>query len=140
MVYTEEELKAKTVKARLAQQQQQQRVVSQPEPAAFRNADKKTCNDVQDLKEIARELGAAAGGRKDELILSILTAQGAGGAEELDDGLGDAGDDLVGGAEPAGAAAPAAAAEGKHAAIVFSLQKQEVRRFLWMQGHAIRCT
>lgn len=85
---------------------------------------------VQDLKEIARELGAPAGGRKDELIAAILAQAGVGGAEELDDGLGDAGEDLLGGTGAAGAAAgtPAApaAADGKHAAIVFSLQKQEV--------------
>lgn len=85
---------------------------------------------LQDLKELARELGAPAGGRKEELVSAILAAQGtpeaAAGAEELDDGLGD---DIVDGAGAAGAAggpAPATAAEGKHAAIVFALEKQQV--------------
>lgn len=87
---------------------------------------------VQDLKEIAKEIGAPAGGKKDELIAAILAVSGADG---LDDGLGDAADDIIddpAAAEPAaGSGAPVAAAEaaapGKHASIVFALDKPQVR-------------
>jgi hypothetical protein len=85
---------------------------------------------LQDLKEIAKELGVPAGGKKDELIAAILAASGA---DDIDDGLGDAGDDLIGetavaapAAGNATAAAAAPEADGKHASIVFALEKQQV--------------
>lgn len=97
---------------------------------------------LQDLKELARELGAPAGGKKDELVGAILAAQGipdaAGGAEELDDGLADDVIDSTGsaGAPDGSAAAPpaAAAAEGKHASIVFALDKQQVWTVIMVSG------
>lgn len=90
--------------------------------------------NMQDLKEVAKALGASTGGKKDELINAILEAEAAQTADNLDDdGLGDA-DDLLG---EAAAAAPAAAgkapaagapaaADGKHATIVFSLAADQV--------------
>lgn len=97
---------------------------------------------LQDLKELARELGAPAGGKKDELVGAILAAQGipdaAGGAEELDDGLADDVINSTGsaGAPDGSAAAPpaAAAAEGKHASIVFALDKQQVWTVIMVSG------
>ena len=88
---------------------------------------------MQDLKEIARELGAPAGGRKEELVAGIIAAQVAPEGDELDDhALGeDPADDLneepaAGAAAADNGAAEAAAAEGKHASIVFALDTKEV--------------
>jgi hypothetical protein len=87
---------------------------------------------MQDLKEIAKELGLGVGGKKDELIALILASTAAADADGLDDGLGDAGEDIVGEAaaaagEQAGSGAAAAAGPpGKHASIVFALEKQQV--------------
>lgn len=93
MVYTEAELKAKTVK---------------------------------DLKEIAKELGAAATGKKDELVAAILAvsadpaaADDAGLEDELEEPAAEEA------AAPA-AGADAAAASGKHASIVFALEGKKV--------------
>lgn len=86
---------------------------------------------TQDLKEIAKELGLGVGGKKEELVATILASSAAADADGLDDGLGDAGEDVVGEAAVAGeqagsGPAAAAAALGKHASIVFALQKQQV--------------
>lgn len=86
---------------------------------------------TQDLKEIAKELGLGVGGKKDELVATILASSAAADADGLDDGLGDAGEDVVGEAAVAGeqagsGAGAAAAAPGKHASIVFALEKQQV--------------
>jgi hypothetical protein len=88
----------------------------------------------QDLKEVAKAIGAPTGGKKDELISAILEAETAQAADNLDDdGLADA-DDLLADAAAAapaaaggapGAGAPAAA-DGKHATIVFSLAAEQV--------------
>lgn len=76
------------------------------------------------MKEIAKEVGAPAGGRKEELIAAILASCAAAG-EELDDaGLGDVPDDLGvdAGADEAAAGLDGAAPEpGKHSSIVFAL-------------------
>ncbi len=89
---------------------------------------------------MARELGSPAGGRKEDIIQAILAAtatDAAGGAEDMD---ADLADDIVEGTGSAGAPAgdPTAppAAEGKHAAIVFALEKQQVWAIL--QG-AVSC-
>lgn len=84
---------------------------------------------IQDLKEIAKELGVSTGGKKDELISAILAAQqepaGDDAVGALDEGVEEleepAGDEAAAAGEPA-----AAAAAGKHAAIVFNLAENKV--------------
>jgi hypothetical protein len=97
---------------------------------------------LQDLKEVAKGIGASATGKKDELINAILEAEAAQAADNLDDdGLGDA-DDLLGdaaapaAADEAPSAGAPAAADGKHATIVFSLAADQVIHMVNLCFHA----
>jgi hypothetical protein len=96
----------------------------------------------QDLKDIAKEVGAAvkASAKKDELVAALLEHQGGvDGAGELDGG------DLNGGAAAGAAAgvgggggAAGGAGDGKHSAIVFALDSSSKVRAVVMVMPGVR--